>query len=43
WFAEISTQVRLQVAQFIYEHKLQESLIHIGVDGVLLSKPVGEA
>jgi len=42
WFAEISTQVRLRVAQFIYKHKLQEHLIHVSVDGVLLSKPVEE-
>ncbi|MBA7499240.1 hypothetical protein ES704_01980 [subsurface metagenome] len=41
WFSEISTQVRLRVAQFIYERKLQESLIHVSVDGVLLSEPVG--
>ena len=40
WFAEISTQVRLEVADFIYKHKLQENLIHIGVDGVLVDKEV---
>ena len=40
WFAEISTQVRLQVAEFIYKHKLQENVIHVSVDGVLLDKGV---
>jgi len=40
WFAEISTQVRIQVAEFIYKHKLQESLIHVSVDGVLADKEV---
>jgi hypothetical protein len=40
WFAEISTQVRLEVAEFIYKNKLEDNLIHIGVDGVLLDKEI---
>lgn len=40
WFTEISTQVRLQVAEFIYKHKLQEHLIHVSVDGVLVDKEI---
>ena len=47
WFAEISTQARLQVAEFLYSHDIgpgdnegYKSLIAIGVDGVMLSKPV---
>jgi hypothetical protein len=39
WFAEISSIVRLRVAAFIYNHMLQDSLIHVSVDGVLTSKP----
>lgn len=40
WFAEIPTQTRLQVAEFIYKHKLQSNLIHVSTDGVLLDSPV---
>ena len=47
YFAEISTQVRLQVADFLYSHGIgpednegYRSLIAIGVDGVMLDKPV---
>jgi len=40
FFAEISTQNRLKVAEFLYEHKLQDSLIHISTDGVLVDKEV---
>ena len=47
WFAEISTQARLQVAEFLYSHGIGPSdnegynnLIHISVDGVLLSEPL---
>ena len=40
WFAEISTRTRLKVAEFIYRNKLMDNVIHIGVDGVLLDKPV---
>lgn len=40
WFAEISTNVRLEVARFIYDNKLHNDLIHISVDGVLLSNEV---
>lgn len=42
WFSEISTQVRLQVAQFIYKNKCQDHIIHISVDGCLLDCPVEE-
>ena len=38
WFAETSTQVRLQVAEFICSNQLQQHLIHVGVDGILLDK-----
>lgn len=40
WFSEISTRIRLKVASFIYENKLQDHLIHVGVDGVLLDREV---
>jgi len=47
WFAEISTQTRLRVAEFLYAYgigpgvgKGYDTLIHIGVDGALLSEPV---
>ncbi len=40
WFAEISTSVRLQVAEFIYKHKLQDNLIHVSVDGILVDKEI---
>jgi hypothetical protein len=36
WFAEISTQIRLKVAEFIYENNIQDNIIHIGVDGIIL-------
>lgn len=35
WFAETSTNQRLEVAEFIYTNDLQDSVIHISVDGVL--------
>lgn len=40
WFAEISITVRLQVAEFIYRHNLQDNLIAVGIDGVLSDKEV---
>lgn len=47
WFAEISTQTRLAVAEWLYKHGIgpednegYRSLIHISVDGVLLDKNV---
>lgn len=40
WAAMVSTLARLQVAEFIYTHELQNDLIHIGVDGLLSSKYV---
>jgi hypothetical protein len=43
WFAEVSTQVRLQVGEFLYAHGIgpgdnegYSHLLHIGVDGVML-------
>jgi len=42
WFSEISTQVRLQVAEWIYKNRVQDHIIHISVDGVLLDCPVEE-
>jgi len=35
WFAETSTNQRLEVAEFIYQNKLEDSVIHVSVDGVL--------
>ena len=40
YFAEISTRVRLKVADFIYRHDLEDSVLHISVDGVLSDKSV---
>lgn len=47
YFAEISTQTRLKVAEFLYaynigaaDNKGYRTLLHIGVDGVLLTEPV---
>jgi len=40
WFAAISTNVRLEVAKFIYDNNLQDNLIHVSVDGVLVDKEV---
>lgn len=40
WFAEISTQIRLKVAEFIYEHELEDNLIHVATDGVLVDREV---
>ena len=49
WFAEISTQAKLQVGEFLYSHGIGPGdnegyghLIHIGVDGVMLDCPVEE-
>lgn len=36
YFAEISTQVRLKVAEFIYKRGLQSNVLEVRVDGVLL-------
>lgn len=36
YFAEISTQVRLKVAEFIYKRGLQDNVMEVRVDGVLL-------
>jgi len=40
WFAEISTAVRLEVADFIYRHGLEDAVIHVSVDGVLSEREV---
>jgi len=47
WFAEVSTQVRLQVGEFLYAHGIgpgdnegYSHLCHIGVDGVMLTEPL---
>jgi len=40
WFAEISNQTSIEVGNFIYEHRLQEHVIHISVDGILSDKEV---
>ncbi len=37
---QVVTDSRLRVAQFIYQHNLQEHVIHIGIDGVLTDKKV---
>jgi len=49
WFAEISTQVRLQVAEELYSHgigpednKGYKHLLHVSVDGFLLDCPIEE-
>lgn len=45
WFAEVSTQVRLQVGEFLYSHGIGPGdnegygkLVHIGVDGTMLTE-----
>jgi hypothetical protein len=40
WFGEISTEVRLKDARFIYDNHLQDNLIHVSVDGFLADKQV---
>jgi hypothetical protein len=40
--AQISTRVRLRVADFIYNHKLQDSLLSVAVDSVLLDGYAGK-
>ena len=47
WFAESSSQPTVQVAEFLYSHGVgpgdnegYKHLIHIGVDGVMLDKPI---
>ena len=49
WFSEISTQVRLQVAEYLYTHGIGPSenkgykhLLHVSVDGFLLDCPIEE-
>ena len=49
WFAEISTQVRLKVAEFLYEHGIgpgdnegYKHLLHVSIDGFLLDCPIEE-
>lgn len=45
WFSEVSTQVRLQVGEFLYSHGVGPGdnegygkLVHIGVDGTMLTE-----
>jgi len=47
WFAEVSTQVTLQVAEFLYSHGIgpgdnegYKTLVHIGVDGTMLTEQI---
>ena len=47
WFAETSTQPKLQVGEFLYERGIgpgdnegYKTLVHIGVDGTMLTEPV---
>jgi len=40
WHAEVTSTVRLWVAEFVYEHKMEDHLIAVGVDGVLLDDMV---
>lgn len=42
WFSEISTQTRLEVADFIYRNTLQDNVLHISIDGILTNKKVDE-
>ena len=49
WFAEISTQVRLQVAERLYssgigpgDNEGYKHLLHVSVDGFLLDCPIEE-
>jgi len=41
YFAEISTNPRLEVADFIYRNKLTDSLIHVSVDGFQSDEQLG--
>lgn len=41
--ATISSEARLEVAEFIYRNHAESSLIHVSVDGVLLDEPITEA
>lgn len=47
WFSEVSTQVRLQVGEFLYSHGIgpgdnegYKTLVHIGVDGTMLTEQI---
>lgn len=40
WFAQVSTEIRIEDAEFIYRNHLQGNVIHISVDGVLSDKKV---
>jgi hypothetical protein len=47
WFCEVSTRVSLQVGEFLYSHGIgpgdnegYSHLLHIGVDGVMLTEPL---
>lgn len=40
WFAQVSTEIRIEDAEFIYRNHLQDNLIHVSVDGILSDKKV---
>jgi hypothetical protein len=40
WASYVSTRARIQVAGFIYDNNLQDSILHIGVDGFISSNKV---
>jgi hypothetical protein len=40
WFSYISTLCRLSVADFIYRHNIEDSVLHISVDGILTSEEI---
>ncbi len=41
WHSIVTARVRLRVADFIYSHKVEANLIHVGVDGCLLDRDLG--
>ena len=40
WAAEVETNARLEVADFVLRNNAVQDLIHIAVDGIILSKPI---
>lgn len=40
WGSIIESEVRLKVARFILENKLEDNLLHVSTDGVLLNKKI---
>jgi hypothetical protein len=39
--SQVVTNARLQVGEFIYQHKIQDNVLHVGIDGVRANKRVG--